>query len=142
MLPWTDLNDSRRRAVAEYEDVLDSLERFLSEPLAATAGAMRRQTERWTALLHAARESGAFLSSVVRTTEARIGDARAAGRNAALESSLTKRISDARERTAAAAEGLRLRASEAAAETARRRRRRPGPLRHGRGAGTQLDIRV
>ncbi len=140
--PWADLNASRQRAVEEYEMILDALEKALEDPLAATAGAMKRQNECWGALLFAARESGAALSSAVRTTEARLNDAAAAGESAVLDEALTKRLVAAMERTAVLSEGIRRRRTVAAEEASKRRKRRPSHLRYSRNEGRQLDIKV
>ena len=115
----------------------------LEDPLAATAGAMKR-AERMLGVLcfFAARESGAALSSAVRTTEARLNDAAAAGESAVLDEALTKRLVAAMERTAVLSEGIRRRRTVAAEEASKRRKRRPSHLRYSRNEGRQLDIKV
>lgn len=140
--PWADLNISRHLALEEYEKILDALEKALTDPLAVGAAAMKRQNECWTALVFAARESGAALSSVVRTTEARLKDAASFGLDIVFDASLNKRLTAAIERTTVLSDGIRRRSVEAAEEAAKRRRRPPAPHRYSRSEGRQIDIRA
>lgn len=140
---WTaDVDRANSRALDDWERVLDSLDRLLSESWDRSASGLRRNDPRWSAAVEAAVQASARLQRGLRLSRARYRDAELAGLADHPEMTLMVRARRASERSEELGREIRSRLSSISQDLQSRRPRRSRHAVFSPGTPSLVDIHV
>ena len=139
---WQDIERACCQAVADFENILDILDRTLKEDSGHPASGNRLKIDKWTALQQAASKATERISSSFRLWEARRTDVQAAGFTPPEDPELAARRLRAVKKSEFLSNKLTLRINDIKTDLSLRRPRRPAPKLYRNHTPSYIDLCV